>query len=195
VRKLVLAAALAGLGITISGCGGAGAPSVANLGTTTTNATTTVANSNDTSTAGSSQPSSGGKAGVPFSVQGSVQQMMKFAACIRANGEPSFPNPNAQGVVSAGFNRASPQFDRALQACRKDLPGGVPTPTQEERDLRRAVAFSACMRQNGEPDYPDPVVGTEGGTAIHLLNIDQNSPQFERAQAVCKKRVPGSGKG
>lgn len=197
MRKLLLAAALAGgLGLAVSGCGGSGAPAVANLRTTTaTRSTTTGPASNGAPSGAGAQPS-GGKVGVAFTLQGSVQQMTTFVACMRANGEPSFPNPNAQGILSAGsLDRGSPQFNRALDACRKDLPGGIPTPAQQERDLRQAVAFSICMRRNGEPNYPDPIVGSDGGTAVHLLNVDQSSPQFQRAEAVCKSREPGVTKG
>ena len=195
----MLAAIVATTGVTLAGCGASGAPSVANLGTTTTSRPTT-SEPSPSATPGSSggQASvsgAGGKIGAPFSVTGSVQQMTKFAACMRANGEPTFPDPNAQGVISAAFNRASPQFDQALQACRKDLPGGVPSATQRAEDLRHAVAFSACMRRSGVPDYPDPRSGTGGGMVIQLANVNPNSPQFQRAKAICQKKVPGFGKG
>lgn len=137
----------------------------------------------------------GAKIGVPFSITGSAQQLAKFAGCMRANGELTFPDPNALGVISASFNRASPQFSQALQACRKDLPGGIPSPAQQAQDLRQAVAFSACMRQNGVPGYPDPQTGAGGGMVIHLANVDPNSPLFQRAQAICQKKFPGGGKG
>jgi hypothetical protein len=151
---------------------------------------------NSSGAAGTSGADKGGgdgaKIGVPFSVAGSVQQLTKFAACVRANGEPTFPDPNAQGVISASFNRASPQFSQALQACRKDLPGGIPSPAQQAQDPRQAVAFSDCMRRNGIPEYPDPQTGAGGGMVIHLANIDPSSPQFQRAQATCRKKFPAA---
>lgn len=187
----MLAATLAGLGFITSGCGDSGGPAVADLGTTTVAPPTPSVSASSGTAAGSGAQAAGGKEGVPFSLEGSVPQMAKFAACMRANGEPKFPNPNAQGVVSAGsLDRGSPQFEHALQACRKDLPGGIPTPAQQKTDLLRAVAFSACMRHNGVPNYPDP----KGGT-IQLLNVDQSSPQFQRAQAACQQEFPGTGKG
>ncbi|MGH2972167.1 MAG: hypothetical protein ACRDLE_08610, partial [Gaiellaceae bacterium] len=132
MRKVVLAASLAALWLAVAGCGGSGAPAVANLGATTVSNPTTRASNPSASVAGSSAETSGsggnGKIGAAFSVRGSLQQLTKFAACMRANGEPNFPDPNAQGVVSAPLNRASPQVDRALQACRKDMPGGTPSP-------------------------------------------------------------------
>jgi len=123
--------------------------------------------------------------------------MTEFAACMRVNGEPSFPDPNAQGVISAGsLDRGSAQFQQALQACRKDMPGGSPTPAQQEHALQLALALSACMRKNGVPDFPDPQSGSGGATVIHLSSgIDPSSPQFQKAQQTCQKKVPGSMKG
>jgi hypothetical protein len=198
VRRLILTAILAGFGVAVAGCGGSGAPGVANIGTTTASSSTTSVPS-ASSAAGSAVAASGSgagaKIGAPFSVTGSAQQLTKFAACMRVNGEPTFPDPNALGVISASFNRASPQFSQALQSCRKELPGGIRSPAQQSQDLRQAVAFSACMRQNGVPDYPDPETAEGGGTVIHLANVDPNSPQFQRAQAICQKKFPGGGKG
>jgi hypothetical protein len=57
------------------------------------------------------------------------------------------------------------------------------------------VAFSACMRKHGLPNFPDPkpvgggyrlTIGSENG-------IDPSSPQFKSAQQVCKKLLPGGG--
>ena len=124
VRRAVLAAILAGFGVTVAGCGGSNAPTVANIGTTTASRpTTSVPNSSAAADYSGAHSGSGAKIGAPFSVTGSAQQLTRFAACIRANGEPTFPDPNAQGVISASFNRASPQFSQALQTCRKKVPG------------------------------------------------------------------------
>jgi hypothetical protein len=206
VRKLVLAGAFVSLGVIIAGCGGSQTPGVANVGTTTPNGTTTpgvtAGGTNSGVVAGSSggEPSGSGgsgKTGIGFSVAGTVPEMTKFAACMRAKGEPSFPDPNAQGVISAGsFDRGSPQFERALDACRKNMPSGTPSPAQQAQELRQAVAMSACMRRNGVPNFPDPESG-QGGQVIRISpssGIDPSAPQFQRAQATCQKQTHG-GKG
>ena len=200
VRKLALTLILAGFGASIAGCGGSGTPAIANLGTTTPSPTTSVPNSSTTAGSPGAETSgngAGAKIGASFSVAGSVRQLTTFAACMRANGEPSFPDPSAQGVISAGsLNRASAEFQQALQVCRKDMPGGMPHPGEQAQDLRQAVAFSACMRENGVPDFPDPQPGGSGGLVIHLSpDVDPSSPQFQKAQTTCQKQVPGGGKG
>jgi hypothetical protein len=55
---------------------------------------------------------------------------LKFSACMRSHGLPSFPDPIiAQGGTAVGFNpsrsidRNSPQFQAAVRACHKYEPG------------------------------------------------------------------------
>jgi len=59
-----------------------------------------------------------------------VRQALRFAACMRSNGVPSFPDPTVVGDGTAvGLNPArgtdtnSPQFQAALRTCRKFEPG------------------------------------------------------------------------
>jgi hypothetical protein len=57
-------------------------------------------------------------------------QALKFAACMRKNGVPDFPDPQTQGggfIVGEGVDSNSPQFQSALTACRKLQPGGATT--------------------------------------------------------------------
>jgi hypothetical protein len=63
-----------------------------------------------------------------------------------------------------------------------------------------AAAFSACMRKNGVPDFPDP--DSNGNIRItggrdksgRTFGLDPNSPQFKRAQKACQKLQPNGGK-
>jgi hypothetical protein len=57
-------------------------------------------------------------------------QALKFAACMRKNGVPNFPDPQLEGggfIVGKGVDSNSPQFQSALTACRKLQPGGATT--------------------------------------------------------------------
>jgi hypothetical protein len=65
------------------------------------------------------------------------------------------------------------------------------------RSKREAlVAFSACMRRNGVPKFPDPeVVGSGMRLSFGSENgIDPNAPQFKRAQRACRNLLPNGGK-
>jgi hypothetical protein len=54
-------------------------------------------------------------------------QALKFASCMREHGVPNFPDPQNNGAFVAGgeIDPNSPQFQAAMTACRKLLPGGV----------------------------------------------------------------------
>lgn len=55
-----------------------------------------------------------------------VQQMREFSQCMRANGLPDFPDPDANGRLRGLGHEAqdNPTYRAAEQACTKLLPGG-----------------------------------------------------------------------
>jgi hypothetical protein len=193
-RTLVLVALAAALGLLAAGCGGGKpTPSVASLGTTSTPTSTGSDSTTGGATADSSAPP--GNGGGTMSITGGVQQMTKFAACMRKNGEPSFPDPNAQGEISANIDPGSAQFQQAQQACRKLLPnGGTPSPAEQAQARHHALAFSACMRSHGVPNFPDPQFGSGGRVTLKIgsgLGLDPSSAQFQAAQKACQGNLPG----
>jgi hypothetical protein len=56
-------------------------------------------------------------------------QYLKAAACIRAHGLPSFPDPTFSGggvhIDHQGLNESSPAFKAAVHACESLIPGGI----------------------------------------------------------------------
>jgi hypothetical protein len=67
--------------------------------------------------------------------------------------------------------------------------------SQNNSRLGPLVAFAACMRTHGLPNFPDPkaygngyrlTIGSETG-------IDPSSPQFKNAQQACRKLLPNGG--
>ncbi|HEY2541679.1 MAG TPA: hypothetical protein VGH92_01380 [Gaiellaceae bacterium] len=132
---------------------------------------------------------------------GSAADGAKFAACVRKNGVPNFPDPNGQGVIqfgsSLGIDPGSPKVRTAITTCRKLLPnGGQPTPQQLAKMKQQALAFSACMRTHGVKDFPDPNfsgggahIAIQAGTGSSDLN--PNSPTFQKAQQACQSLLPG----
>jgi hypothetical protein len=61
-----------------------------------------------------------------------IEQMRQMAKCMRANGVPNFPDPDANGGLSIdgsklGMGPGDPTFDKAEQACNKYLPPGGKT--------------------------------------------------------------------
>lgn len=60
-----------------------------------------------------------------------TDQALKYVACMRSHGSPSFPDPtvSANGIEfrgSGGVNSSSVQFQTAMRACQKLLPGSPP---------------------------------------------------------------------
>jgi len=55
-----------------------------------------------------------------------VEQMRKFSQCMRDNGVPDFPDPDADGRLRGpGHDReGDPKFRAAQEKCREKLPGG-----------------------------------------------------------------------
>lgn len=55
-----------------------------------------------------------------------VEQMREFSQCMRDNGLPDFPDPDADGRLRGlgHEQQVNPKFRAATQACAKVLPGG-----------------------------------------------------------------------
>jgi hypothetical protein len=196
---VLFAAVLVALAFLAAGCGSSpAAPGVATIGATSTTGTGT-GNGAAPSGGGLAQTSSGSGGGAALSIAGgNTADMTKFAACMRSNGVPNFPDPNAQGGISitpsSGIDPSSPQFQSAQSACQKLMPRGqAPSPAQQARMQAQALKFSACMRSHGEPNFPDPSF-SNGGVSLRIdvgSGIDPSSPQFQNAQKACQKSLPG----
>jgi hypothetical protein len=170
-------AAVAALGLLASACGGSSSEGVAQVETTTT----TTDGSTSSPDSGSPNPTA-------------------YSRCMRENGVPKFPDPDANGNLSiiggAGLDPNSPQFKAADKECEKYMPrggGDKPSPEEQEQGLEEALAYSACIREHGVPNFPDPKRNAEGGIDLNAggSGFDPSSPQFREAEEACKELVPG----
>ena len=62
----------------------------------------------------------------------------------------------------------------------------------------QAVAYSACMRAHGVPDFPDPQVSSTGNSVSVKIGVTPaitGNPHFKSAQQACNKLLPGGGPG
>jgi hypothetical protein len=165
------AAALAASALALAGCGGSSV--------------------NSTTKSAPPAPASGGS-----SAAAGTGRLQQFSACMRAHGEPQFPDPSAQGTfpLPAGMSTSSPQFQAAQQACKSLAPPGpVNGQPLSQTELRKALKFVACMRSHGVPQFPDPNAQGkfQGGGSLPV-----NSPQFFSAFKTCRPLLPpGSGFG
>lgn len=203
MRFLAASVAAVAVAVLASGCGGgAGSPGVANLGAASTAAATTTTTQGNSGLGGKVFGPSGGGAHGQFQLSmstGSAANGAKFSACMRKNGVPNYPDPNAQGVITIhsgmGIDPGSPAFHSAQTTCSKLLPnGGQPTPAQIAQRQQQMLAFSACMRSHGLKDFPDP---SNGGLRLSVhpgSDLDPNNPTFRRAQQECQKYMPFKGR-
>lgn len=71
-------------------------------------------------------------------------------------------------------------------------PGGVDSEASADSDP--ALKYAQCMRENGVPNFPDPVDGRIMVTPES--GLDPNSPAFQAAQEACQDYAPqGLGEG
>jgi hypothetical protein len=181
--RLWLGACVAGLALLAAGCGGSKAPSVANIGTTSTPTTT--------GSAGDESP------------KGSPSELLaEWASCMRSHGDPNQsdpiiePNKVIQITLPAGNDNAPELGGKAganpcasyLEAASNALRGG----RQVEKPNQGALLkFSQCMRANGIPDFPDP---SGGGLSLQRGgDLDPSNPTFKNAQKVCGKKAGVTG--
>jgi hypothetical protein len=184
-------AMLAGLGLLASGCGGSKSPSVASVATTTSRSASPRTNATgDASTPGQTQLQ---------------QDALKYARCMRANGVPDFPDPEAGGGflfhAGSGVDPSSPAVQTAQAKCQKLLPSG-PTPGSTTHPtaqwLAQMTKVAECMRRHGVSGFPDPVTAVpslhgfvgvisdiEGAVFVFPASLDTQSPLFTRAAAAC----------
>jgi hypothetical protein len=172
--------------IAASACSsGSSNPGVASVGSSTPTASQAPGGAQGSGNQGGSQLGSGGLT-------------VAFSACMRSHGEPKFPDPNSQGVVSSliqlGIDPNSPQFQAAQKACAHLANGPAPNGQQSQaQNMAAALKFASCMRSHGFPNFPDP--NSNGAiTGNSSDGINPASPQYQSAQKTCSQQT-GYGKG
>jgi hypothetical protein len=147
--------------------------------------------------ASSGSPSTGG---------GSSGSLLEYSECVRAHGVPGFPDPsttqgpNAMGIdgynfnLPANLNLQSPAYVNASKECGHLIGSGNGTPHSLPAKARQAaLAHAECMRRNGVPNFPDPIVRASGG-GISVTSggsgLDPRAPAFQHAQKVCQPGAP-----
>lgn len=130
--------------------------------------------------------------------KGGIQDVYKFASCMRHHGLSNFPDPvvhQSAGHTEVGLKvtpglSQSPQFHAAQAACKGFLPGPGPNATQNaaQQRQRRAgfLSFARCMRAAGVSSFPDP--DAQGDISRQMLaaaNIDVHLPNIQSAAKSC----------
>jgi hypothetical protein len=170
------AASLAALTLVAAGCGGSTTttPPIAAIGTTKTATTPSPPPSNDP-----------------------IAQAVRYAACMRSHGLPSFRDPKqiSQGghqtirIQTPDLN--SPQAQTAEKACTRFLPSGFnSSPAQNAQQRAHLLAFARCMRSHGIPNFPDPT--SSGSFPTSITRIDRSAPIVRSAANTCLPDAAGA---
>ncbi|MFC6015226.1 hypothetical protein ACFP2T_03330 [Plantactinospora solaniradicis] len=114
------------------------------------------------------------------------------ANCMRANGHPDFPDPvrddegnwtYPDSISDYSVPEACADLVRGQKANDKEQDG----PTAEEMQQRRR--YSACMREKGVPDFPDP--DADGNFPMSdQLRATENGPVMRGARQACRQYEP-----
>ncbi len=123
------------------------------------------------------------------------QAILQWTQCMRANGVPNFPDPDAKGrflIDRTKIDVNSQAFISARRSCQDKFPAGIQSPSaRADSDLlNQMLAYARCMRANGVPNFPDPQVVNGRPTLTLPPGIDQNSEAFIKAQNACNTKVP-----
>jgi hypothetical protein len=132
-----------------------------------------------------------------------VQQAVKFSQCMRANGVPDFPDPDASGALTievvngTSLDPNSAAFRQAISACKDLEPPGFMGNTRSALQQEAALKFAQCMRDSGVPDFPDP---TADGPLIDTTRIPsmagkdpRSDPGFQAATQKCRDFAAAAG--
>ena len=145
------------------------------------------------------------------------EALLAFTQCLRDNGI-DVDDPTAgervgagrliRGGAAGGFDEFSEEFQIANVACGSILEAARPDidPELEQERLETELALAQCFRDSGYPEYPDPVLGTDGGLQrggqqFQELGIDRRSEEFQNTRTTCADQLgvetfgPGGGLG
>jgi predicted amidohydrolase YtcJ len=123
------------------------------------------------------------------------QKAVAFSACMRAHGEPGFPDPQPNGdlLIDGRKDHLNGALLAAAQkACQHLMPLGPPmTAAQQQKLTARALKFVACMRAHGLPTFADPKVNAQGVEMQIPSGVAPNSAVLRNAQQACRNLMPG----
>jgi hypothetical protein len=126
---------------------------------------------------GSGQPT------VSASEEDHAVKMRQYQQCMQEHGV-AIAGPDA---TARPPDTDSQTLQNAMTACQSLLPSGgdLVNETPEELEARRRTA--QCMRDNGYPQWPDPVPGV--GTLKLPREIDPFSPEVKATLNECSKKA------
>jgi hypothetical protein len=125
------------------------------------------------------------------------QKALAYAQCMRAHGEPSYPDPTSNGgfIIDGRKDHLNGQLmQSANETCQHLLPKTPPmTAARQKQVTAEALKYVACMRTHGIPDMPDPVVNAQGVEFRIGTGTSKGGPvsaMVQNAMHACQKLLP-----
>jgi len=169
---LALGAAIVGIALLASGCGGSSSPQVASIGTSTNT---------------SAAKPSWAAAYHCFADHGYPNYRPINSPAVPSAPPISgwFKLPNGNFAVTPAFQKlyGTAKFQAVEKVCDPLVPYKKATPAQLAAKIAQARKFSQCARAHGMPDIPDP--GPDGLIDLAAAGIDYQGPQFQHVDHVC----------
>jgi hypothetical protein len=128
---------------------------------------------------------------------------------MRSNGVANFPDPTGgvlPKVSAQGLGVSSSQLQVAQGACQHLLPAtsgslsgsslqrcylaGVCPQALVQQALSAGREFAQCMRSHGVPDWPDPIVDSQGRPLFNITVPRPPPPQVSSAMNECEHLAP-----
>ncbi len=201
LRRTGLLGIVAGTAVLTVACGGgSGTPHVASLG-------------QSSGSGSASSASNGGRNSAASASDGNVTQLLdQWAACMRSHGDPSQADPtiDANKVIHItmppsvpggiyGTNGQDPSGGPGvhcatlLNDASKELagPGSASGKTPDQATLDK---FSACVRANGIPDFPD-LKESSNHFQSNGGDLNPGNPALQNAMKLCAEKVGVQGLG
>jgi len=141
----------------------------------------------------------GGGGSAALAGTSAYQKALAYAQCMRAHGEPSYPDPTSNGGFIIDGQRDhlnGALMNSANKTCGHLLPKSRPMTAAEQRQATaQALKFVACMRTHGIPNMPDPQVNSQG-IQMRIGGPNGSGPKpnssiIRAAMQACRKLIPG----
>jgi hypothetical protein len=136
-----------------------------------------------------------------------------YSQCMRSNGVPEYPDPGSDGSLPKGdaqhFGVSDSQYQAAQHACQHLLPTGgsfedqarqcIQTgdcpPALVQQMLTADRKFAQCMRAHGVPNWPDPIISSDGApifkvSAAGFTHEQTHNPPVSTKIAECSSLDP-----
>jgi hypothetical protein len=123
------------------------------------------------------------------------QKAVAYAQCMRAHGEPGYPDPTSNGDFLINGKKdhlvGGSVMAAADKACQHLQPPVRPlTAAQQRQWTSEALKYVACMRAHGLPGMQDPKAGSMQ-FSLSGTGVKPGSPVIQAAMQACRHLMPG----